>query len=142
MDEFLYMRQLLGRGDTDWLKFVLLLGLLVVLTYRPERIHRPVAFKWACWLIALSIAVPPVLNERVRLLRRRRAVYSEHGRQVLVRDLRRCQELLQDQMVRTSKEQDGLAKAWGFPQADISGDDSFKNQFFKIFFGIFGYLVG
>jgi hypothetical protein len=65
MEELFYLRQLFSFGTTDWLKVAMLLGLLAVLIYRPERVRRPAAMTCACWLFALSIVIPPVLNALV-----------------------------------------------------------------------------
>jgi hypothetical protein len=44
------------------------LGLFVILAYRPERIHMPGLFCFGCILFALSVAVPPALSGLLGLL--------------------------------------------------------------------------
>ena len=60
--EILFLKQLLGGGGEGWLQAAYLLGLIVLLAYRPERIRLPGLFRWACVLFALSVMVPPALT--------------------------------------------------------------------------------
>lgn len=51
-----------------WLQAALLLGLLVTILFRPERIRSPGLFRAACVLFALSVFVGPVLTAGVVFL--------------------------------------------------------------------------
>jgi len=68
-DELFWLQQLFGDKGQGWLAAAYLLGLIVVMAYRPERIRLPGLFRWACILFALSIMVPPVLSGMFNLLR-------------------------------------------------------------------------
>jgi Zn-dependent protease len=61
-DELQLYRQIFGTSGEAWLGVTLLAGLLVVLIFRPERVQRWGLFRTACWLLALSVLIPPVLH--------------------------------------------------------------------------------
>ena len=61
MQELMYLEQLFGRVNSVWISVTLLMGFLLVLIFRPNAIHRPVLFRLACWLLALTAVVPPSL---------------------------------------------------------------------------------
>jgi hypothetical protein len=62
MQELMYLEQLFGRGNSVWIAVTLLSGFLLVLIFRPNTIHRPVLFRVACWLLALTVVVPSSLS--------------------------------------------------------------------------------
>jgi Zn-dependent protease len=62
MPQEYYVLQQLLRAGSGWVQATLLAGLLVVLVFRPERIRNRTLFHLACWLFALSVAIPPLLN--------------------------------------------------------------------------------
>jgi hypothetical protein len=61
-NELLLLRQLLGTAGDIWLSVTLLAGFIVVLVFRPERVQQWSLFRSACWMLALSVVIPPVLN--------------------------------------------------------------------------------
>jgi hypothetical protein len=64
------MLQLLSQAVSSgggWLTAVLLLGLLVALLFRRERINNWVLFRLSCCLLAASVIVPPILNVLLNL---------------------------------------------------------------------------
>jgi hypothetical protein len=62
MQELMYLERLFGRGNSVWIAVTLLSGFLLVLIFRPNAIHRPVLFRVACWLLALTAVVPSALS--------------------------------------------------------------------------------
>ncbi len=60
-DAFL-LQQLLGGSGSGWVSVAFLVSLFAVLAFRPERIHRQWLFRVACGLLALSIALPPLVT--------------------------------------------------------------------------------
>lgn len=54
--------QLLNRTSGNWLSVTLLVGLLLALIYRPGSIHNLFLFRVACWLLALSVVVSPLMR--------------------------------------------------------------------------------
>jgi Na+-translocating ferredoxin:NAD+ oxidoreductase RnfD subunit len=62
MQEMMYLEQLFGRGNTLWVSVTLLMGFLLVLIFRPNTIHRPILFRVACWLLALTVVVPACVS--------------------------------------------------------------------------------
>jgi hypothetical protein len=56
------LEQLLGLNGSVWLPVTMLAGLLLALIFRPNTIHNLSLFRAACWLLALSLVVPAVLN--------------------------------------------------------------------------------
>jgi hypothetical protein len=61
-NELLFLRQMLGITADVWIAVTLLAGLLIVLIFRPERVQQWGLFRVACWLLALSVVIPPLLN--------------------------------------------------------------------------------
>jgi uncharacterized membrane-anchored protein YitT (DUF2179 family) len=59
--DLLFFQQLFGAGS-GMVQATLLAGLLVVLVFRPDKIRNRTLFTWACWCLALSILLPPLLN--------------------------------------------------------------------------------
>jgi hypothetical protein len=59
--ELMYLEQIFGRGG-NWLSVTILAGLLIAVIFRPNTIYRPTLFRVACWLLAVSVAVTPLLN--------------------------------------------------------------------------------
>ncbi|MBN2577718.1 MAG: hypothetical protein JXB10_01910 [Pirellulales bacterium] len=66
-DKLMLYRQVLGTTGDVWLAVMLLVGLFLVLIFRPERVRQWGLFQIACWLLALSVMIPPVLNVLVAL---------------------------------------------------------------------------
>ncbi len=62
MQELMYLQQLFGRGNSISISVTLLIGFLLVLIFRPNSIHRPLLFRLACWLLALTVVVPASLS--------------------------------------------------------------------------------
>jgi hypothetical protein len=62
MQELMYLEQLFGRGNSGWMSAAMLLGLLLVLVFRPNAIRRPILFRVTCWLLALTVVIPPFLS--------------------------------------------------------------------------------
>jgi hypothetical protein len=58
-DEFFLVRQFF---TPNYAQLAILIGLLLVVIYRPERIHRPGMFRLACVLLAVSILALPVTS--------------------------------------------------------------------------------
>jgi hypothetical protein len=56
------LEQLLGLSGSAWLPVTILVGLLLVLIFRPNTIHNLMLFRMACWLLGSSIIAPPVIN--------------------------------------------------------------------------------
>jgi hypothetical protein len=65
--ELMYLQQLLGRSGEGWLSVTLLVGLLLALIFRPNTIHNLFLFRAACWLLALSVVIPPMSNLMISL---------------------------------------------------------------------------
>lgn len=61
-NELIFLQQLFGGAGTNWVSGLLLLCLFVVLAFRPERIHHRWLFRFACVLLALAIAMPPLVS--------------------------------------------------------------------------------
>ena len=51
-----------GNAGNGWLTSVLLVGLLLALVFKPERVNNWALFRVSCWLLAVSIVIPPILN--------------------------------------------------------------------------------
>lgn len=51
-----------GNAGNGWLTPVLLVGLLLALLFKPERVNNWALFRVSCWLLAVSIVTPPILN--------------------------------------------------------------------------------
>jgi hypothetical protein len=66
-NEWMFLRQALGSVGEVWLAVTLLAGLIVVLVFRPERVQHWGLFRAACWMVVLSVVVPPVLNVWIAL---------------------------------------------------------------------------
>jgi hypothetical protein len=62
VQELMVLEQLFGRGNSVWLSATLLMGLLLVLIFRPNAIQRPILFRVTCWLLALLVVIPPILT--------------------------------------------------------------------------------
>ena len=65
MQQDYLMLQLLSQsanGGGNWLTAVLLLGLLLALLFKRERITNWALFRLSCWFFAASITIPPILN--------------------------------------------------------------------------------
>ncbi len=58
----MFLEQLLGLSGSVWLPVAMLVGLLLALIFRPNTIHNLSLFCAACWLLALSVMVPSMLN--------------------------------------------------------------------------------
>jgi hypothetical protein len=61
-NELLLYRQIFGTTVEVWLAVTLLAGLFIVLIFRSERVQKWGLFRTACWLLALSVLIPPALN--------------------------------------------------------------------------------
>jgi hypothetical protein len=61
-NELFFLQQLFGGAGASWVSTVLLICLFVVLAFRPERIHNLGLFRLACVLLALAIAMPPLVS--------------------------------------------------------------------------------
>jgi hypothetical protein len=61
LQEFMYLEQLFGRSNSVWLSATLLIGLMLVLIFRPSAVHGPILFRVACWLLVFTVVVPPSL---------------------------------------------------------------------------------
>jgi len=59
--EYLFLQQLLG-SVIGFGQATLMASLFLVLVFRPERIRHRGLFSLACWLFALSVLIPPVIN--------------------------------------------------------------------------------
>jgi hypothetical protein len=66
--ELMYLEQLFGRSGSAWLPVTMLGGLLLALIFRPGNIHNLYLFRAACWLLALSVIVTPLLNLLLSLM--------------------------------------------------------------------------
>jgi hypothetical protein len=62
MPQEMAMLQLLNQTGNGWLTAALLTGLLLALLFKPERIYSWALMRLSCWLLAVSIAIPPMLN--------------------------------------------------------------------------------
>lgn len=60
--ELFLLQQLLGASGSSWISVALMIALFTILAFRPERVHRHGMFRLACGLLALSIAVPPLMT--------------------------------------------------------------------------------
>ncbi|MEN6494521.1 MAG: hypothetical protein ABFD16_09520 [Thermoguttaceae bacterium] len=60
--ELFFLQQLSGSTGVNGISGMLLLCLFVVLAFRPERIHSRWLFRFACVLLALAIATPPLAS--------------------------------------------------------------------------------
>jgi hypothetical protein len=66
--ELLMLRQLLGQTSPNYAQVAMLIGLLLVVIYRPERIRLHGMFRAACALLAISLVLPPLVAAAVGLL--------------------------------------------------------------------------
>jgi len=62
MPQEMAMFQLLNQTGSGWLTAVLLVGLLLALLFKPERVYSWALMRLSCWLLAVSIVTPPILN--------------------------------------------------------------------------------
>jgi hypothetical protein len=62
MPQEMAMLQLLNQTGNGWLTAVLLTGLLLALLFKPERVYSWALMRLSCWLLAVSIVTPPILN--------------------------------------------------------------------------------
>lgn len=60
--ELLFLRQLFSQFSPNYLPVAMLAGILVVVIYRPERIHRRSMFRLSCVLLAASIVAPSIIS--------------------------------------------------------------------------------
>ncbi|MGO9113449.1 MAG: hypothetical protein ACLP9L_29815 [Thermoguttaceae bacterium] len=58
--ELLFLRQFLSQLGPNYPQLAMLVGLLLVVIYRPERIYRTGMFRLSCVLLAVSILVTPI----------------------------------------------------------------------------------
>ena len=56
------MLQMLSQTGNGWLTAVLLVGLLLALLFKPERVYSWALMRLSCWFLATSIVTPPILN--------------------------------------------------------------------------------
>jgi len=64
----LFLRQFFSQLTPDYAQLVMLVGLLLVVIYRPERIYRPGMFRLSCALLAVSIVVNPIVSAVVKMM--------------------------------------------------------------------------
>ena len=64
--ELSYMRR--AMGGTVWLQVALLVGLLFISLYKPERVRFPALFRMSYVCFALAVMMPPVLESCIPLL--------------------------------------------------------------------------
>jgi hypothetical protein len=62
------LRQLLGQLSPNYAQVAMLVGLLLVVIYRPERIRLLGMFRASCVCLAVSIVLPPLVGAIVGLL--------------------------------------------------------------------------
>ena len=62
MPQEMAMLQLLNQTGNGWLTAALLTGVLLALLFKPERVYSWALMRLSCWLLAASIAIPPILN--------------------------------------------------------------------------------
>jgi hypothetical protein len=62
MPQDIAMLQILNQTGNGWLTSVLLLGLLLALLFKQQRVYNWTLFRVSCWLLAASIIIPPTLN--------------------------------------------------------------------------------
>ncbi len=67
MPQEMMMLQLLNQTGTGWLTSVLLLGLLLALLFRQDRVYNWALFRISCWLLACSIVIPSILHVMMNL---------------------------------------------------------------------------
>lgn len=77
--ELMLLEQLFGRGNSVWLSATLLMGLLLVLIFRPNAIQRPILFRVTCWLLVLTVVVPPALSLLLNLGFGSSNIYATRG---------------------------------------------------------------
>ena len=56
-----------GNAGNGWLTSVMLVGLLLALIIKPERVNNWALFRVSCWLLAASIVTPPILNAFINI---------------------------------------------------------------------------
>jgi hypothetical protein len=56
----LFWRRILGAEGVIWLEVALLIGLLCIAIWRPQRVGKPALFRMACTLFAISLLVQPI----------------------------------------------------------------------------------
>jgi hypothetical protein len=61
-NETLFISQLLQQVGSGWLPAVMLVGMLLALLFKPERVQSWALFRLSCWLLAVSIIIMPVMN--------------------------------------------------------------------------------
>lgn len=67
MDDLLWRRILGSEGDV-WLAVALLIGLLAIAGWQPQRISRPGRFRLAYFVLAVAIILPAVAELVVRVM--------------------------------------------------------------------------
>ena len=58
--ELLFLRQFLSQLGPNYPQVAMLIGLLLVAIYRPDRIRLPLMFRISCLLLAVSMVVTPL----------------------------------------------------------------------------------
>jgi hypothetical protein len=58
----LILRQILGQTSPNYVQVAMLVGFLLVVIYRPERIRLLGMFRASCVLLAISIVLPPLVG--------------------------------------------------------------------------------
>lgn len=62
MPQEIFLQQLYMNSGLVWGQTAVMVSLFLAVIYRPERIHHPGMFRWACVLLVLSLVVPSVLS--------------------------------------------------------------------------------
>jgi hypothetical protein len=66
--ELLMLRQIFSQLVPNYAQVAILVGLLLVVIYRPERIRLLGMFRFSCVMLALSIVVPPAVSATLSFL--------------------------------------------------------------------------
>jgi len=66
--ELLFLRQFFSQLGPNYAQVTMLVGLLLVVIYRPERIYLPGMFRLSCVLLAVSVLVTPITSAIMNMM--------------------------------------------------------------------------